>query len=538
MRTKSIGKRFISILLALLLIVTSVPIVALANNEPTILIEDFNAISGHNVSVNIEVENNPGISSAIFALVYDNDAMTLTNVELDQSFGGILAPLPDEAKSPVSLVWYDQNMRNNTNNGTMFKLTFAISEDVEAGEIYDVVINYVPGNIINIDEENVNFQIDNATVKIINGIPGDINGDGAPVPTGADLQRMLKYFAGWDVKVDMIAMDCNGDGFVSAGDLTRLLKYMAGWDVELHYGPTTVSKCKHTSLTATEAKQATCTEDGNKAYWTCDSCGEHFSDANGSIPISLENTVIKGGHILTEIPYKAPTTETTGNEKHWKCDICGKLFANAEGTTELKESDVVILPITKNESNVEYNIYGGDKYLESVGVDNPNPNTFVSEEGLVLNDLIAPKGYIFKGWTTASGIPVTEIEPGTSRQITLNANWQLIEYDINYKLYQTPLGEITNEKYLSYTVNKGLVDLPNPELYNYVFLGWYLDDGTEMTSIPVGTTDDITLNAYWTSKRNLTKTVSSLEDPIVIENGDDGVIYFAYEIGTIENIFT
>ncbi len=530
---KTVVKRLISLALAILLMVTSMPVVALAGTEPTISINDFIGVPGHSVTVNINIENNPGILVAILSLVYDKTAMTLTNVELDQTFGGQYTPSPD-LQSPVALMWESSELADNISNGTMFKLTFEISENAQVGETYDVIVNYNDGDVTNMDEEDVVFHIDNATVNIVNGKPGDINRD--QVTNAKDLTRMRRYFAQHEVEVDIVAMDCNGDGSVNAKDLTRLRRFFAGHDVELHYGEIVSKICDHTSLTATEAKQATCTEDGNKAYWTCDSCGERFSDANGSIPISREDTFIKAGHILTEIPYKAPTTETAGNEKHWKCDICGKLFANSEGTTELQESDVVILPITKNESNVEYNIYGGDKYLESVGVDNPNPNTFVSEEGLVLNDLIAPKGYIFKGWTTASGTPVTEIEPGSSRQITLNANWQLIEYDITYKLYQTPLGEITNEKYLSYTVNKGLVDLPNPELYNYVFLGWYLDDGTEMTSIPVGTTDDITLNAYWTSKRNLTKVVKTLEDPIVIENSDDGVIYFTYELGTIENV--
>ena len=34
------------------------------------------------------------------------------------------------------------------------------------------------------------------------------------------------------------------------------------------------------SLTKTEAKAATCTEDGNTAYWTCGTCHKLFSDAD------------------------------------------------------------------------------------------------------------------------------------------------------------------------------------------------------------------------------------------------------------------
>ena len=38
---------------------------------------------------------------------------------------------------------------------------------------------------------------------------------------------------------------------------------------------------KHT-LTETEAIPATCTEPGNVEYWTCDTCGKHFNDENGT----------------------------------------------------------------------------------------------------------------------------------------------------------------------------------------------------------------------------------------------------------------
>ncbi len=53
---------------------------------------------------------------------------------------------------------------------------------------------------------------------------------------------------------------------------------------------------KHT-LTGTEATPATCTEPGNVEYWTCDTCGKHFSDENGSNEITAEDTMLKAiGH--------------------------------------------------------------------------------------------------------------------------------------------------------------------------------------------------------------------------------------------------
>jgi uncharacterized repeat protein (TIGR02543 family) len=100
---------------------------------------------------------------------------------------------------------------------------------------------------------------------------------------------------------------------------------------------------------------------------------------------------------------------------------------------------------------------------------------------------VAPEGYEFLGWYDApqsvGGNRITEIPKGSTGEITLYAHWKEVVYDVTYKLYQTPLGAISEEKYLHYTVSKGLKDLPNPEIYNYIFLGWYTDNGAEVKEI-------------------------------------------------------
>ncbi len=51
------------------------------------------------------------------------------------------------------------------------------------------------------------------------------------------------------------------------------------------------------TLTYTEAKAATCTEEGNSAYYYCTDCGKYFSDAAATTEIQLSSTVIPAlGH--------------------------------------------------------------------------------------------------------------------------------------------------------------------------------------------------------------------------------------------------
>ena len=94
-------------------------------------------------------------------------------------------------------------------------------------------------------------------------------------------------------------------------------------------------------LTATAAKEATCTETGNSAYWTCDVCGKHFSDADGKTEIAADSWVIPAGHHLTATTAKAATCTEAGNSAYWTCDVCGKHFSDAEGKTEIEEDSWV-----------------------------------------------------------------------------------------------------------------------------------------------------------------------------------------------------
>lgn len=85
----------------------------------------------------------------------------------------------------------------------------------------------------------------------------------------------------------------------------------------------TIPKTEHVhdaELREVTAKEATCTEDGHFAYYVCDSCGEWFSDKEGTEVIKDRNSVI--------IPAPGHTWKTewsTDAEGHWhECSVCGE----------------------------------------------------------------------------------------------------------------------------------------------------------------------------------------------------------------------
>ena len=62
-------------------------------------------------------------------------------------------------------------------------------------------------------------------------LPGDANGDGNINMKDALLLR--KHLAGWQLEVDISALDVNGDGDINMKDSLLLRKFLAGWPVEI-----------------------------------------------------------------------------------------------------------------------------------------------------------------------------------------------------------------------------------------------------------------------------------------------------------------
>lgn len=111
-------------------------------------------------------------------------------------------------------------------------------------------------------------------------------------------------------------------------------------------------------LTLVPAKDATCTEEGNKTYYICDGCDKWFEDAEGKSEITDKTNVIipAAGHTLSdwkaddnshwhecECGYKTDVAQhsfkwvvdkeanaTQKGAKHKECTVCGYKRASVE----------------------------------------------------------------------------------------------------------------------------------------------------------------------------------------------------------------
>ena len=107
---------------------------------------------------------------------------------------------------------------------------------------------------------------------------------------------------------------------------------------------------KHGNMILTPQKDATCTAQGKLAYYTCETCGKYFEDEAGTREITnLDEYGIIAviSHSLTRTEAKAATCTEDGNTEYWTCKTCGKIFSDAAGKTEITLADTVI-PVTKS----------------------------------------------------------------------------------------------------------------------------------------------------------------------------------------------
>lgn len=534
-------KKLISVLLTIVMMLSVIPlsvlnVFAVSDSGAEISVKSTYAASGSEINVDLIIENNPGILGMTLNLEYDDEFATLTSIVSGEALSYMTFTPPKNLQSGCNLPWDAQDVEeSDIKDGVIATLTFDISEEAVPGYEINIDLSYTTGAIIDKDMNPIKVTVNSGVIKILDYTPGDLNEDGTINTT--DVVFLRRYIAGgYGVTINEAAADVNDDGVLNTTDVVYIRRYVAddcvtdpnGYNITLK--PST-PKCQH-AMTAIPAVNASCTENGNNAYWYCSKCEKYFSDVDGKEETTISDEVILAGHSLTHVDAKAASYTQEGNIEHWYCSACEKYFADSSAITELNKEDVFIPVIVREESTVVYNVYGSDPYLESVGVDNSkNKATFYSDEGLVLNDIVAPAGYIFKGWTTAAGTPITEIGPHTtSRQIVLNANWDKVTYTVTFDSPDVPVEAV------KYTVDTGAT-FENASWYGYTFVGWSNDNGFLVKNIKPGTTGNMTLHANWTSNRNKATSYSNYGDPVaIIEDDTTGQFLFVYNIGKIDNV--
>ena len=536
-------KKFISILLTIMMIVTNIPmpIQAATNDSPTLEVESVYAQPGEIIDLNVNIKNNPGMYALNIVLSWDKN-LEIVSCENGIALGNLTLQLP-KPLSNGRFTWDGQDPSEKV-DGTILKVKFKVSEKAKENSNYLVDIKCDPNKQYDSNRNHVDFTINKGYVKMLTYIPGDVNGD--KIIDSLDVRLLRQYISdgcetvpeGYNVTLNELAGDVDASGFIDSWDVISIRQYISdgcltvpeGYNITLLPGK---PKCIH-ELEAIPEKKVTCTEDGNIAYWHCSKCDKYFDSSDAKHEIYLEDTIIKHkGHVEVIDPYVAPTEHSVGYTEGSHCSVCGKTIKPQE--------EIPMLQLSQH--NIRYNLSGNDAYLEKLvnngTLVNPNPETYYSEKGLKLKPLVL-KGYTFKGWYNGYGDEVREIPIGSNEDIILFAKWEVSDqYTIAFVNEDTNPIEVKIDGKMVTSITKKFNEsliLPEPEMQGYVFLCWTDAEGHVVKNINPGSYGHKSVKANWTSIRNQTVPVKKLDKPIIYEDNENGQILFIYEIGKIINV--
>lgn len=519
-------KKICSLLLAIILTFSSLPVSALAetinNDATTIRVESYTAAVGEDVNVDIVIENNPGILGATLEITFD-ESLTLVSATAGEAFSYLTMTRSGELTSPCRFVWDGQECNEeDIKDGVILTLSFDVAENAEIGKNLEIAVS-APGNdILDNNLNPVDVNLVNGSITVLDFMAGDVNGDNKI--SVADVILIRRHIVGgYGTDINENAANVNDDGKVSSADIILIRRYIAGgYGVEL-LTPSTL-KCSH-SMEKTDYVAPTCTEDGNIDYWYCMNCHKFFSDEQGGQEIEEEDTILSAnGHTVVVDPAVEPTYDSTGLTEGSHCSVCN----------EVLQEQVEIPMLKKDEYSIQYFVANGDSYLQGLNIDNPNPSVYTKQDGLELvglNEMV--DGYIFLGWYTEpeGGTRITSIPVGNTGNLDLYAHWSKEVYKITFDSPDIPV----EKNPIEYTVDTGMT-LNNLSWNGYTFVGWSNDDGFIVNSIKPGTTGHMTLHANWTSNRNRATSYSKYGEPIIIEDNENGQFLFVYDIGRIDNV--
>ena len=164
-------KRFLSIFLSVILILTLVPTFQVfAAKTPAFVISNAKGEVGDKVKVTISTENNPGIISLQVCVNYDSTALKLVDHEQGEFKGVTFGPT---TKNPFITTWIDPLKPNNDTNGVIATLEFEILDTAQNGKS-EISLTYDPENVFEYNTsakdnfKNVHFDVKKGHVDIEN----------------------------------------------------------------------------------------------------------------------------------------------------------------------------------------------------------------------------------------------------------------------------------------------------------------------------------------------------------------------------------
>ncbi len=513
-------KKLISVIIVVGLVLGLVPFSFAEGeiaSEPKIKVSDVYAQARDTVSVDVFIENNPGIFGAKLTFEYA-EGLTLIDSSQGEALSVLTMTKPGKYTSPCSFGFDGESIsEEDIKDGTVLTLVFEIEEGSISGKEYFVKVSYKHGDIFDADYEDLELLCESGFVTVVDYTLGDVNDD--TFINVVDIVLMRRHFVGgYDIQINEAAADINGDGNVNAKDVNLIRQYLVG-NVEFDFTP--AHRCLP-NLVEVEASAVSCVKDGNIAYWYCSSCEKCYTGSDATGEIAYEDAQIRSeGHKTVVDEAVAPTYENDGLTEGSHCSVCGEVFV---AQTVIPKLEAYYHSITYNNLN---------------GAAAPDKTSYAEHEGVKVMPTLSVDGYVFKGWYTDpfEGEKVSAIPAGSTEDYVLYARWEIITYKI---VYDCKNGTNAETNVSEYTVNDTVI-FAEPTLKGYVFAGWIDEDGATVSRLQKGSVGDIVLTATWKTARCIAHPIDTIANPLFapvkfVHEEDSDEYTYIYYLGYIENI--
>ncbi len=132
-------------------------------NAPTFIMGSGIGNPGDEITLDLSIQNNPGIISAYLELNYDSEKLELLDIESTNLLKDYMGA-DDFSAVPYRFSWDGAALKADiTENGIIAKLTFKVLQNLDGNEAL-VSVSYVPGNILNYAADDIDFQTQSGTV--------------------------------------------------------------------------------------------------------------------------------------------------------------------------------------------------------------------------------------------------------------------------------------------------------------------------------------------------------------------------------------
>lgn len=199
------------------------------NDIPMFIVTSNEVLIGNTFSVEVRIENNPGITALQLNVDYNKDYIKLIDVEHCSLFSNV-STCSNEYSSPFKISWFSQCSQDEHNNGTLVILTFSVSDKASIGDT-QISLSYDVDNVFNSDFVNKKFDVIDGVISIFEFLPGDVNSDFKI--NMRDIVLLQKWLNGFEVAIDSNAADIYYDRKLNMKDVVLLQCYLNGDDVVL-----------------------------------------------------------------------------------------------------------------------------------------------------------------------------------------------------------------------------------------------------------------------------------------------------------------